>query len=179
MHAQCLCMTVRPRLLLPQDEPCVPGSPMKKGAKLRLQHTATRKWLHSHHYESPLSANQEVRVSLKHMTTPRWRVLAWGPGDRGPKHLICMCTIRLCLPCSSQHAARWLWSPGPWGVGGARFSSSGTPPLPDNLLSRMAACSAVSKWHIGVAHSWRTGCKTRAQLQYPRGSRPCGCCCCC
>ncbi|KAG2495064.1 hypothetical protein HYH03_006675 [Edaphochlamys debaryana] len=43
-----------------EDQPCVPGSPLKKGSRVRLQHVATRKWLHSHHYQSPLSANQEV-----------------------------------------------------------------------------------------------------------------------
>lgn len=30
------------------------------GSKLRLQHVATRKWLHSHAFASPLSGNQEV-----------------------------------------------------------------------------------------------------------------------
>ncbi len=75
---------VRPCLIHPQDEPCVPGSPMKKGAKLRLQHTATRKWLHSHHYESPLSANQEVRgLAQAHDYTPLARP-GLGGGITGP-----------------------------------------------------------------------------------------------
>lgn len=34
--------------------------PIKKKQQLRLQHTATRKWLHSHQFQSPLSGNQEV-----------------------------------------------------------------------------------------------------------------------
>ncbi|KAI8466834.1 MAG: MIR motif-containing protein [Monoraphidium minutum] len=41
-------------------EPCLPGSPLKKKQKMRLQHSATRKWLHSHLFQSPLSGNQEV-----------------------------------------------------------------------------------------------------------------------
>jgi dolichyl-phosphate-mannose--protein O-mannosyl transferase len=38
----------------------MPGSPVKKQQRLRLQHVATRKWLHSHLFQSPLSGNQEV-----------------------------------------------------------------------------------------------------------------------
>ncbi|KXZ49241.1 hypothetical protein GPECTOR_22g833 [Gonium pectorale] len=41
-------------------EPCVPGAPMKKGSRLRLLHVSTRKWLHSHLYQSPLTNSQEV-----------------------------------------------------------------------------------------------------------------------
>ncbi|KAI8464728.1 MAG: MIR motif-containing protein [Monoraphidium minutum] len=44
-----------------KDAPCLPGSPISKGARLRLQHAETRKWLHSSStYLSPLSGNQEV-----------------------------------------------------------------------------------------------------------------------
>ncbi|PNW73764.1 hypothetical protein CHLRE_13g571750v5 [Chlamydomonas reinhardtii] len=44
----------------PASEPCVPGAPLRKGSKLRMLHVSTRKWLHSHLYQSPLSNNQEV-----------------------------------------------------------------------------------------------------------------------
>lgn len=44
----------------PPNEPCGLGEPLRKGQKLRLQHAATRKWLHSHKFQSPLSSNQEV-----------------------------------------------------------------------------------------------------------------------
>lgn len=44
----------------PVAEPCKPGFPFKKKQKLRLQHISTRKWLHSHLFQSPLSGNQEV-----------------------------------------------------------------------------------------------------------------------
>lgn len=44
----------------PQEEPCTPGSTFKKGSSIRLQHSSTRKWLHSHEYQSPLTNNQEV-----------------------------------------------------------------------------------------------------------------------
>jgi len=43
-----------------QESPCVPGSALKRGDALRLQHTTTRKWLHSHGFQSPLTHNQEV-----------------------------------------------------------------------------------------------------------------------
>ena len=39
---------------------CVAGSPIKNGDQIRLQHVNTRKWLHSHLHQSPLSGNQEV-----------------------------------------------------------------------------------------------------------------------
>jgi hypothetical protein len=47
-----------------QDKPCNLGDPIKKHSKVRLQHGPTRKWLHSHQYQSPLSGNQEVRSQL-------------------------------------------------------------------------------------------------------------------
>mmetsp|Transcript_12188 Transcript_12188/g.36579 ORF Transcript_12188/g.36579 Transcript_12188/m.36579 type:complete len:210 (+) Transcript_12188:186-815(+) len=43
-----------------EAEPCVQGTPMKYGTHLRLQHSNTRRWLHSHHFTSPLTGNQEV-----------------------------------------------------------------------------------------------------------------------
>lgn len=42
------------------NAPCVPGDPIKKNQELRLQHVATRRWLHSHRFQSPLSGNLEV-----------------------------------------------------------------------------------------------------------------------
>ncbi|KAK9808709.1 hypothetical protein WJX72_002347 [[Myrmecia] bisecta] len=44
----------------PEAEPCVQGTPIKSGQLVRLQHAATRKWLHSHLFASPLTNNQEV-----------------------------------------------------------------------------------------------------------------------
>jgi dolichyl-phosphate-mannose--protein O-mannosyl transferase len=35
---------------------------VKYGSQVRLQHLATRRWLHSHHFSSPLTGNQEVRT---------------------------------------------------------------------------------------------------------------------
>ena len=52
----------------PQAQPCTPGAPVAKKQKLRLQHTATRRWLHSHLFQSPLSGNQEVRPRLPRNT---------------------------------------------------------------------------------------------------------------
>ena len=43
-----------------QDATCEQGSAIASGSLIRLQHAATRKWLHSHHFGSPLSNNQEV-----------------------------------------------------------------------------------------------------------------------
>jgi len=44
----------------PLDKPCEPGTGVKKNQKIRLQHSATRRWLHSHNFHSPISNNQEV-----------------------------------------------------------------------------------------------------------------------
>uniref|UniRef100_A0A1B6FVD8 MIR domain-containing protein n=1 Tax=Cuerna arida TaxID=1464854 RepID=A0A1B6FVD8_9HEMI len=39
---------------------CIRGEPVKCGSSIRLTHLATNKNLHSHHFSSPLSGNQEV-----------------------------------------------------------------------------------------------------------------------
>jgi len=39
---------------------CSQGDILKNGAIVRFQHGATRKWLHSHVHQSPISGNQEV-----------------------------------------------------------------------------------------------------------------------
>lgn len=39
---------------------CAQGDQLKSGTVVRLQHRATKRWLHSHHHRSPLSANLEV-----------------------------------------------------------------------------------------------------------------------
>lgn len=36
------------------------SEPIKCGQQIRLQHVATNKNLHSHHFQSPLSGNQEI-----------------------------------------------------------------------------------------------------------------------
>eukprot|EP00212_Chloropicon_laureae_P006072 CAMPEP_0197490262 /NCGR_PEP_ID=MMETSP1311-20131121/4846_1 /TAXON_ID=464262 /ORGANISM="Genus nov. species nov., Strain RCC856" /LENGTH=232 /DNA_ID=CAMNT_0043034747 /DNA_START=92 /DNA_END=786 /DNA_ORIENTATION=+ len=41
-------------------EPCLQGTLITKGRKLRLQHMASGRWLHSHHITSMISNNQEV-----------------------------------------------------------------------------------------------------------------------
>ncbi|PRD23959.1 UNVERIFIED_CONTAM: Sdf2l1 [Trichonephila clavipes] len=39
---------------------CKRGEPISCGTVIRLEHLATKKNLHSHHFSSPLSSNQEV-----------------------------------------------------------------------------------------------------------------------
>lgn len=41
-------------------ERCDQGTLIENGAVIKLQHAATRKWLHSHQFYSPLSNQQEV-----------------------------------------------------------------------------------------------------------------------
>lgn len=43
-----------------EGQPCLQGSSVMFGQSLRLQHSGTQKWLHSHHFTSPLTANQEI-----------------------------------------------------------------------------------------------------------------------
>lgn len=39
---------------------CPRGQPIKCGSTIRLEHVETKKNLHSHHFQSPLSGNQEI-----------------------------------------------------------------------------------------------------------------------
>ena len=41
-------------------ERCVLGVPLQNGHRFRLMHANTRKWLHSHLHQSPITGNQEV-----------------------------------------------------------------------------------------------------------------------
>jgi len=43
-----------------EDSHCTQGTPIENGMEIRLQHTMTSRWLHSHRYASPLSNNQEI-----------------------------------------------------------------------------------------------------------------------
>lgn len=43
-----------------EGSPCRQGQAVKIGQALRLQHATTRRWLHSHHFPSPLTNKQEV-----------------------------------------------------------------------------------------------------------------------
>ncbi len=47
------------------ETPCVQGTPVNMTDRIRLQHLPSRKWLHSHLYQSPLSQAQEVRGVLR------------------------------------------------------------------------------------------------------------------
>eukprot|EP01024_Parvocaulis_polyphysoides_P059492 TRINITY_DN6434_c0_g1_i2.p2 TRINITY_DN6434_c0_g1~~TRINITY_DN6434_c0_g1_i2.p2 ORF type:complete len:224 (-),score=19.76 TRINITY_DN6434_c0_g1_i2:284-955(-) len=49
-----------------QFQPCQQGSSIKKGQEIRLQHSQTRRWLHSHLHKSPLSGQQEVSCFGNH-----------------------------------------------------------------------------------------------------------------
>ena len=50
---------------------------VKCGATIRLIHTSTKKFLHSHHFRSPLSQNQEVSAYARED----------GDGDTGKQHM--------------------------------------------------------------------------------------------
>lgn len=39
---------------------CPQGTPLSSGSKIKLYHSSTQKWLHSHLFPSPLTNNQEV-----------------------------------------------------------------------------------------------------------------------
>lgn len=44
----------------PLGTPCDQGTPLENGAIIRLQHSQSKRWLHSHLFRSPLSGQQEV-----------------------------------------------------------------------------------------------------------------------
>lgn len=63
------------------DEVCERGKPIDCGSVIRLQHIQTGKNLHSHHFSSPLSGNQEVSAfgsSGQGDTGDNWIVLCGG-----------------------------------------------------------------------------------------------------
>lgn len=66
-----------------QEEACPVGTPITKGMTVRLQHSSTQTWLHSHRFKSPLSASQEVSAyGSDHVSDSgdRWTV-TWAGGD--------------------------------------------------------------------------------------------------
>ncbi|XP_021739513.1 stromal cell-derived factor 2-like protein [Chenopodium quinoa] len=59
------------------------GDPIVSTTIIRLQHMTTRKWLHSHSFESPLSGNQEVSCfgnDGKSDMGDHWRLIVEGAG---------------------------------------------------------------------------------------------------
>eukprot|EP01120_Amphizonella_sp_Union-15-10_P006627 TRINITY_DN2160_c0_g1_i1.p1 TRINITY_DN2160_c0_g1~~TRINITY_DN2160_c0_g1_i1.p1 ORF type:complete len:206 (+),score=27.01 TRINITY_DN2160_c0_g1_i1:52-669(+) len=54
---------------------CIQGSSIKNGAVIRLQHYATKKYLHSHLHRSPLSQQQEVSCYPEGDTGDNWKVI--------------------------------------------------------------------------------------------------------
>nr|CAG4636534.1 EOG090X0E0P [Eubosmina coregoni]SVE70074.1 EOG090X0E0P [Eubosmina coregoni] len=83
-------------ILAPTNVPtCKRGEPVECGSSIRLQHSATRKFLHSHLFSSPLSGSQEVSAFGENGvgdTGDNWRVICdgdfWERGDSvSLKHL--------------------------------------------------------------------------------------------
>ena len=63
------------------DEQCERGTPIECGSIIRLTHLQTKKNLHSHHFPSPLSHNQEVSAFGKDGdgdTGDNWQILCGG-----------------------------------------------------------------------------------------------------
>jgi len=63
------------------EKQCSRGQPIDCGAIVRLQHSSTLKNLHSHHFSSPLSNNQEVSAFGKDGegdTGDNWTVMCSG-----------------------------------------------------------------------------------------------------
>lgn len=48
------------QIVSPSDEEHEQGDVIPNGSIVRLQHVRTRKWLHSHLHQSPISGNLEV-----------------------------------------------------------------------------------------------------------------------
>ncbi|XP_065188887.1 stromal cell-derived factor 2-like [Sycon ciliatum] len=63
------------------SSPCKRGEPIKCNGKIRLRHSTTNRHLHSHHFQSPLSNNQEVSAygDKEHSDTgDNWQVVCSG-----------------------------------------------------------------------------------------------------
>ncbi|TPX45907.1 hypothetical protein SeMB42_g01143 [Synchytrium endobioticum] len=65
------------------EKPCKRGTPFRCGSTIRLKHLETKRFLHSHMHESPLSKQQEV--SCFSDTTSdggdNWKVICLASGD--------------------------------------------------------------------------------------------------
>ncbi|KAJ3195418.1 hypothetical protein HK101_000260 [Irineochytrium annulatum] len=59
----------------PLTENCIRGRPIKCNAVVRLEHSSTRKFLHSHLHQSPLSSNQEVSAYEFSDVGDHWKVI--------------------------------------------------------------------------------------------------------
>lgn len=73
------------------------GTKVTNGAVIRLQHGATRKWLHSHLFYSPLSNNQEVSCfgDETNSDTGDWWHIEWdGKGDKWQRDMPIRCAAR-------------------------------------------------------------------------------------
>lgn len=105
-----------------QDKPCVPGSPIRKGSTLRLQHGNTRKWLHSHQYHSPISGGLEVgRVFHTHVFGMRQAACGMYRVDTSDAHCwrvvrrqlrYSLCCARTFLHASTSVRAFTVWHTG-------------------------------------------------------------------
>merc|ERR1712071_311316 len=60
------------------SETCKRGEPVECGSTLRLQHSTTKKFLHSHLFSSPLSGSQEVSAFGDNDSGDHWRVVCDG-----------------------------------------------------------------------------------------------------
>eukprot|EP00246_Nothoceros_aenigmaticus_P018030 TRINITY_DN9273_c0_g1_i1.p1 TRINITY_DN9273_c0_g1~~TRINITY_DN9273_c0_g1_i1.p1 ORF type:complete len:227 (-),score=32.70 TRINITY_DN9273_c0_g1_i1:261-941(-) len=72
-------------LVKPEGKPnASQGDVIPNGSTVRLQHSRTRKWLHSHLHQSPISANLEVSCfggDGQSDTGDHWRIEVEGKGD--------------------------------------------------------------------------------------------------
>ena len=76
------------------------GGPIAKGQSIRLLHSATDKWLHSHLFKSPLSGQQEVSAfgsKVQSDTGDSWSVWWDGGAHTWTQDM----TVRLFWVCCS------------------------------------------------------------------------------
>ena len=73
------------------------GTPIKCGAVVRLVHSSTKKFLHSHNFPSPLSRQQEVSGYQGHDSGDNWRVDCEGRHWQRTQH------VRFVHADSSKH----------------------------------------------------------------------------
>mmetsp|Transcript_2688 Transcript_2688/g.3873 ORF Transcript_2688/g.3873 Transcript_2688/m.3873 type:complete len:206 (+) Transcript_2688:69-686(+) len=57
------------------EKPCEPGVPIKNKDVIRLKHASTKKYLHSHRHQSPLTGQQEVSCLEPLNSGDNWQVM--------------------------------------------------------------------------------------------------------
>lgn len=85
------------------------GSPISKGQSIRLLHSTTDRWLHSHHFKSPLTSQQEVSAfgsKVQSDTGDSWSVWWDSSAQTWTQDMTVRISCSALLPAWHHHSLR-------------------------------------------------------------------------